>query len=513
MEQTGNSNLSSPKQPAVRTEMNQSALLYRAAQRHFKNGEWTLALAAVDELLLKYPKVTDLHDLRKELLRRVQQHSVSAFRQSPVYRAAVRHVQNGEWTPGQALVERLLQNYPQDQELLSLREEITQRLKLEKAKRYRKQMFMVFSVLLLWFMIVSGLFIQYIRRPVPLAELIAPNADLNYAPHYLFSIYGTDKPVGIGLSPDGDRIYVTEMGGSRLVKMFDRQGNAFGSIELPHTSVAERAPVYLATDISGHVYVSDRKQHAVFIFNQDGEYLNTLLGPDLTLSEYIQSETNPQLTGEKYIFNLFRNILFYQTPDGAEQSVSLPLLPDWSPLGIRIDQNGNLFLTDVEKNRNSLLVISLNTEKGESFDNVFDPSVAVMGTTGQGDGELQFPNSAMADSKGRIYVTDGNNGRISVWDKQGIFLFNFGKGTGEGALSLPRGLFIDHRDRLFVVDTVGQNIKVYDVSDKSPVFLYAFGDYGIEDGLFNYPNDIAIDQNGRVYIADRENNRIQVWSY
>jgi len=33
------------------------------------------------------------------------------------------------------------------------------------------------------------------------------------------------------------------------------------------------------------------------------------------------------------------------------------------------------------------------------------------------------------------------------------------------------------------------------------------------DGMFNYPNDITTDNQGRVYIVDRENNRIQVWSF
>ena len=40
-----------------------------------------------------------------------------------------------------------------------------------------------------------------------------------------------------------------------------------------------------------------------------------------------------------------------------------------------------------------------------------------------------------------------------------------------------------------------------------------FGDFGAGDGQFSYPNDIAIDASGRLYIADRENNRVQVWSY
>ena len=74
-------------------------------------------------------------------------------------------------------------------------------------------------------------------------------------------------------------------------------------------------------------------------------------------------------------------------------------------------------------------------------------------------------------------------------------------------------MVIDQYDRLYVVDAVGQNIKVYDVSGTQPRFLYAFGDYGAEDGLFNYPNDIALDNSGRLYVVDRENNRVQVWSY
>jgi DNA-binding beta-propeller fold protein YncE len=119
----------------------------------------------------------------------------------------------------------------------------------------------------------------------------------------------------------------------------------------------------------------------------------------------------------------------------------------------------------------------------------------------------------LMDSQNRLYVAEGNNGRISAWDTDGKFLFEFGEGTGDGALSLPRGAFMDGRDRLHVVDAVGQNIKVYDVSGPEPAFLFTFGDWGLDDGLFNYPNDIVLDQAGRLYIADRENNRIQVWSY
>ncbi len=127
--------------------------------------------------------------------------------------------------------------------------------------------------------------------------------------------------------------------------------------------------------------------------------------------------------------------------------------------------------------------------------------------------QFTFPNVAVMDFLDRLHVLDGNNSRISVWDNQGNHLFLYGTGSGDSALSLPRGGAIDSKDRLHVVDAVGQNVKVYDVSGVEPDYLFSFGEFGLDDGQFNYPNDIALDLFGRLYIADRANNRIQVWSY
>jgi DNA-binding beta-propeller fold protein YncE len=297
-----------------------------------------------------------------------------------------------------------------------------------------------------------------------------------------------------------------------MIKVFDQNGNPQGTFDFPHTSPGERAPVYLATDGNDHVYVSDRLQHAVHIFSRDGEYINTILEPDTTLSEYVGEQSAGPVSGDKFSFNLLKNLVYYQSDTGEEQSLEFSYFPEWAPLGIRIDQSGKIYLTDVTKERNTVLVVSATDESDIAGDS-FNPSVAVIGTSGQGDGQLLFPNAAMADSQGRIYVSDGNNGRISVWDSQGNFLYNFGRGVGEGALSLPRGIYIDEYDRLYVVDAVGQNIKTYDVSGAEPSFLYAFGGFGMGDGEFNYPNDITTDKRGRIYVVDRENNRIQVWSY
>ena len=46
----------------------------------------------------------------------------------------------------------------------------------------------------------------------------------------------------------------------------------------------------------------------------------------------------------------------------------------------------------------------------------FNPQVAEFGVEGKGDGQFSFPNSVVTDSQGNFYVSDGNNGRISVLD-------------------------------------------------------------------------------------------------
>lgn len=379
-----------------------------------------------------------------------------------------------------------------------------------KKRRRRLVGLLVFVVALL--VSITWLFVRYLQKPAPLPELLPVPVELDYRPHYLFSIYGVERPVGVTLSPQDDLIYVAETGGERLVKVFDRQGAMITSFSPPRTMPGERSPVYLATDSSGRVFVTDRLQHAVFVYDLEGRYLDTILGPDLTLSEYVAKHAGDLLAGSVFVYNQFESEVHYEIPGEAAQTFPAPGPSGWAPLGIRIDETDRLFLTDVNEVRNSVREIPSEHVQAGSWEE-FNPPEILFGNSGQAAEQLMFPNSAVGDSRGWIYVSDSNNGRVSVWDEQRAFLFNFGQGATEGSLNLPRGAAIDARERLYVVDAVGQNVKVYDVSGVEPNFLFAFGDWGLGDGQFNYPNDIVLDASGRLYIADRENNRIQVWSY
>ncbi len=386
----------------------------------------------------------------------------------------------------------------------------------EDEERRRKRLLAALLALLAALCLVTYLFVRYLNRPQPLPDLLPVPVEVNYPPHYLSAFYGVDAPLGIALSPDGQRLYVAESRGERWVKIFDTTGNLLGKFAPPRTTPAERSPVYLATDAQGRVFVTDRLQHAVFVYDPDGNYLDTILGPTLTLSEYIAKHTGTSPLPGTFAYNIFEDEVHYQDASGLAKTLPRPNRPAWAPLGVATTPEGQLILTDVgrkdgqENHQVLVFPAAALTAIGQPD---FSPQILAFGQFGEADDQFQFPNMAIRDAQGRFVVSDGNNGRLSVWDAQGNFLYLLGAGTGEGALNLPRGLWMDERQRLYVVDTVGQAVRVYDFATQTPTFLFSFGVPGTLKGQFNYPNAIVGDASGRLYITDRENNRIQVWSY
>ncbi|MEN8172565.1 MAG: hypothetical protein ABFS03_06745, partial [Chloroflexota bacterium] len=117
-----------------------------------------------------------------------------------------------------------------------------------KEENRRKRLLLILLLLLLLVGCVGGLFLRYIKDPAPLPDLLpGPIGEVvNYPPHYLFSFYGLDQPVGVAVSPSGDRVYVSESGGERTIKIFDSAGNLLDDFVPPGTVPPQRSPVYLA---------------------------------------------------------------------------------------------------------------------------------------------------------------------------------------------------------------------------------------------------------------------------
>ena len=354
--------------------------------------------------------------------------------------------------------------------------------------------------------------IYYLNERTPLTDFpIVEPVVKAVPPHYLFSIYGVSEPHGVTVSPDGRRIYVVETGGQRALKIFDRDGQALGSFTPPKVSVFSRAPDYVALDRLGRLFVSDRIRHTIDIYAADGSYIGEFPPPELidelpglghTLHRGTAADSAPTWGGSAWQYDPVTNDIGLYTESGEFiEKFPKPGGKFWSPLGVAFDPNGYFYVTDVTGDHHRVIV----------FDTEGQP-IRQFGRTGEAFGQFLFPNSAISNGRGWIYVSDGNNGRIQAFSKVGRLRFALGRSSGDAALNLPRGIALDDSNRLYVVDTVGQHVLVFDVSDQ-PRLLFTFGESGWGDGQFGYPTAIAVDRTGRLYITDRVNNRVQVWSY
>ena len=136
------------------------------------------------------------------------------------------------------------------------------------------------------------------------------------------------------------------------------------------------------------------------------------------------------------------------------------------------------------------------------------PIVAV-GKRGQAPGELWYPNTVAIDrSSNHIYVTEAdlfvNFGRISIFSDGGEFLNSY---THEH-MKLPNGIAI-HTNNMYVSD-MGV-YAVFQFKIESDIRLVAkLGTRGTGNGEFDCPCNLAVSTNGDVYVADFNNNRIQI---
>ena len=326
----------------------------------------------------------------------------------------------------------------------------------EEEKRRRRRLLLLLFLLLLFLTLLTTLSVWYLLFRKPISEILPP-FDQKTPPHYMFSVYGAQKPMGVAVAGAGGRGYVTESGGEKLVRVFDGAGNAVGTLR-PPTDGKPHTPVYVAVDPrDGDVYVTDRATGAIYIYDASGRYLRAF------------SPTQP--------------------------------IDAWQPLGVGLSPAGLWWVTDLSAPFHRVEVFS---EKGDLQQTI--------GSAGQFD----FPNMVAFDTTGNAYITDSNNGRLVILGPGGQQLAAIGRGASPGNLGLPRGVATDSVGRLYVADATGQFVHIYQVgtaADWRPVFLNEFGSQGIGDGQFEYPNGVAVDSRDRVYVTDRENNRVQVWGY
>ena len=69
---------------------------------------------------------------------------------------------------------------------------------------------------------------------------------------------------------------------------------------------------------------------------------------------------------------------------------------------------------------------------------------------------------------------------------------------------------VDRFGRIFICDTLNHRVQVFDKAGK---WIYSFGSKGNGPGQFTGPEAMTITNDGNIYIVDKGNSRVQVFTY
>jgi DNA-binding beta-propeller fold protein YncE len=131
-----------------------------------------------------------------------------------------------------------------------------------------------------------------------------------------------------------------------------------------------------------------------------------------------------------------------------------------------------------------------------------------------GEGQFQEPHQVRIDRDGNVWLVDSGLHVVRKYTPDGKLLLTLGTkgepGEDFAHFNRPTDVAVTSRGDIFVADGYGNNRIVH--YDAQGQFLKAWGELGVGQGMFSIPHSIAIDSTGRLYVADRNNARVQVFN-
>jgi sugar lactone lactonase YvrE len=180
------------------------------------------------------------------------------------------------------------------------------------------------------------------------------------------------------------------------------------------------------------------------------------------------------------------------------------------PGGIFLDKGDTLYIADIVNYRIQKWIPGA------------DSGITVAGINdsyGSAANQFYAAYSVFVDVQGYIYVTDYGNARVqkfppnSTSGTNGITIAG-GNGLGNAATQLnePQGLFVDKNGNVYVADGANNRIQKFPPgsTNATPGITVAGGSpSGTAANQLNNPQDVVVDENGYIYVADFGNHRVQ----
>lgn len=254
------------------------------------------------------------------------------------------------------------------------------------------------------------------------------------------------------------RIFVSDTV-ARFVRVFDVAQGRQSKVGDEEGNGQLIKPIGLDVDAAGRLYVADIGAKAVMVYGPDRQFLR-------------------RIGGDKWFSRL--------------ASVTV------DPAGTRV------YAVDLGG-------VSSEQHRVRVFDAVTGAHLSDIGTRGSGPGEFNLPRDLAIGKDGRLYVVDGGNFRVVVFDRNGQYLHSFGSvGKQYGQFARPKEIAIDREGNVYVVDTAFGNFQVFNADGELLLFV---GERSERDAPAKYmlPSGIAVDEDGRVYVVDQWFRKIDIF--
>ncbi len=308
------------------------------------------------------------------------------------------------------------------------------------------------------------------------------------------------SPKGVAVDGSGN-LYIADTGNNRIRRVDHSTGyistvagtgpRGFSGDDGLAVSAQLDTPNGVAVDSSGNLYIADTYNHRIRRVDHVTEKISTVAGTG-----------TPGFSGD----------------NGPAASAELN-----RPLGVAVDGSGNLYIADAVNNR----IRKVDTT-GNISTIAGDGTQGFSGDNGPAAGAcLSFPSGVTVDANGSLYIADTFNNcirrvdhitkNISTMAGDGTQGFSGDNGPAASAkLNRPLGVAADGSSNLYIADTVNNRIRKVDATgnistvagDGTKGFS---GDNGpAANAQLDYPDGVAVDGSGSLYIAESNNVRVRM---
>ncbi len=355
------------------------------------------------------------------------------------------------------------------------------------------------------------------------------------------------SPYGVAVDASGN-IYIEDSSNYRV-----REVNAAGTIATVAGGFVGdggnallaglSSPAGVAKDSAGNVYVADSAANRVRMIAPNG-IISTLAGTGVAgYSGDGGAATSAQLNnpygvavdsaGNVYIADFYNSRVRMVSPGGTITTIAGTGVYSYSGDGgapaaatfryvssVAVDASGNLYIGDYANYRvrkvsgGVIATVAGNGSYGFSGDGGAATSAMIT-----------YPYGLAVDASGNLFIADSSNYRVRKVTASGIISTYAGTGSsgysGDGGpatsanVYYPEGVAVDSAGNLFIADN--DNYRIRKVNLSGTIYTVAGGSYGYSgDGgpaisaAMTYPWGIAVDSSGNIYFGDSSNAAVRM---